>query len=78
MKFSLQVQLNADFRDSVLRLPPGFLAILSKRGNDIFNAVTDGVGQPVKRPSGVTDKALLLILKMTHNTIGLRSLEPTG
>lgn len=44
VKLCLQIQLKVNIRLSILRLPPGLLAVWFEGGDDILNAVTHGVG----------------------------------
>ena len=50
---------------TIFRLPPGFEAVGSERGNDVLDTVSIGlVGLFHVAPGGVTNKALLLLLRM--------------
>lgn len=51
---------------TVLRLPPRLFAVWLKGGDDILDAVVDGVVHGVIRPAGVTVEAFLLILQPEH------------
>lgn len=78
MEFSFQVQLDGDHWNTVLRLPPGRAALRCETGDHILDpmavrVVSSGEGAP-----GVTQEALLLVLQVTDNTVGLRAMQATG
>lgn len=47
---------------TILRLPPGLLAMRFEGGDDILNAVTHGVGIRIVRSPRITVETLLLFL----------------
>lgn len=48
---------------TILRLPPGLLAMFFKGCYDILNTMTHGVGRRIIGPSGITMETLLLLLQ---------------
>lgn len=77
MKLSFQVQLDGDHRNTVLRLPPGRPALWRKASDYILDPVTIWVVSSREGTSGVTQEALLFILQVTDNTVGLRAMQAT-
>lgn len=77
MEFRFQVQLDADSRNTILRLPPGCPALRCKAGDDILDSMAIGVVSSREGASGITQETLLLILQVTDNTVGLRALQAT-
>lgn len=51
---------------TVLRLPPGLFAVRLEGGDDVLDAVVNGVVHGVVRPAGIAVKAFLLILQREH------------
>lgn len=51
---------------TVLRLPPRLFAVRLKGGDDVLDAVVDGVVHGVVGSAGVAVEALLLILRQEH------------
>lgn len=48
---------------TILRLPPGLLAVRFEGGDDVLYPVIDGVVHGVVWPSGVTVETLLFVLQ---------------
>lgn len=78
MELSLQVQLDGDHRDTILRLPPGCPALWCKAGNYILDAMAVWIVSSREGVSGVTQEALLLILQVTNDAVGLGATQATG
>lgn len=53
-------------RLTVLRLPPGLLAVRFEGGDDVLDPVIDGVVDGVVRPPGVTFETLVLLLQQVR------------
>lgn len=78
MELSFQVQLDGDQGDTILRLPPGCPALGCKAGDYILDAMAVRVLSSREGVTGITEEALLLILQVTDDAIGLRPPQATG
>lgn len=77
MELSLQVQLDGDHGDTILRLPPGRPPLWRKAGDYILDAMAMRVVSREGAP-GVTQETLLFILQVTDNAVGLGAMQATG